>query len=186
MSARYVKRQSSSIHPLPSAYPGSGFGHPQQHFPALLRDPKMFPDQMGYIIPLTSFGYTTGPLASWATLEDLQRNNSWGHLNHLIRSFSICRLVFMTTFMLGWQTTTIHYKADSWRCNSLPVHLIHFLIATKYLSSSSWGSNFPPNPVREQFALFWQRTLVSDLEVWILIPAISHSAANPFSAHWRS
>ncbi|KAF7648598.1 hypothetical protein LDENG_00154280, partial [Lucifuga dentata] len=55
----------------------------------------------------------------------------------------------------------------------------------RYLNSSVWGSDSPLT-WREQSTFFLQSTMVSDLEVLILIPVTSHSASNLPSAHQRS
>ncbi|KAF7653739.1 hypothetical protein LDENG_00079130 [Lucifuga dentata] len=47
----------------------------------------------------------------------------------------------------------------------------------RYLNSSVWGSDSPLT-WREQSTFFLQSTMVSDLEVLILIPVASHSASN--------
>ncbi|KAF7644695.1 hypothetical protein LDENG_00217420 [Lucifuga dentata] len=55
----------------------------------------------------------------------------------------------------------------------------------RYLNSSVWGSDSPLT-WREQSTFFQHSTMVSDLEVLILIPVASHSASNRLSAGRRS
>ena len=53
----------------------------------------------------------------------------------------------------------------------------------RYLKSSTWGGT---TPTRGRSTLFQQRTTAFNLEVLILIPAASHSAACHSSESWRS
>ena len=56
---------------------------------------------------------------------------------------------------------------------------------SRYLNSSTWGRTSLPTR-RSHPTLLWLRTMVSGLEVLILISAVSHSAANHSSESWRS
>ena len=67
----------------------------------------------------------------------------------------------------------------------LPLHPPSLVNKTpRYLNSSTWRISSPTRRVHS--TLFRLRTMDSDLEVLILIPAASHSAVNRSSKSWRS
>ncbi len=71
-------------------------------------------------------------------------------------------------------------------CTDPLVHLPSLVNKTlRYLNSSTWG-RIPFLTWRGHSTLFWLRTMDSDLEVLILIPAASRLAANRSSESLRS
>ncbi|KAI3352321.1 hypothetical protein L3Q82_005288 [Scortum barcoo] len=107
---------------------------------------------------------------------------------HCIRNL-VLSVISLSTQLLLHHDGPVHRPHNCGRCTNPPSKSISRSIfpslmnkTPRYLNSSTLGRTSPPTQ-RGHATLFRSRTMASDLEVLILIPAASHSAANRLPVH---
>ena len=136
-------------------------------------------------------GSSSGSPPSGACQKHLPREASTGHPIQMPEPPQLAPLLF--AFRLSSLFTMTDWYNDGITAAAAPIRLsvsrsiLPSLMnkTPRYFNSTTWGRSSPPTQ-REQATFFQSRTMASDLEVLILIPAVSHSAANRPRTRWRS
>lgn len=143
----------------------------QQFYPEILPDVKPWAQT-----PFWEFSFLLFVSPSW----------SFGHYPHLMAIAGGRNIDWPVSYQLlllsqrclhcDWLVQSLHHCRYSSHQSPAPF-FPHLNKIMRYLNSCSWGNNSSPNR-SEQFTLFCLKTMVSPLEVLILIPTASYIAAN--------